>query len=392
MDQPKRGSETSTRNLRVLHVIESLGVAGAEQSLVNLLPRLPGQGVDCEVAALWSPYDLALSLREHGIAVHELNISSRWQFARGAVELRHIIRKGEFDLVHAHLPGAVFYASMARGHTPAIASFHGLSFELYPANTLLGRLRRRAERWWTNHRMLAYIAVSSTVAEHYHRVLGVPLERIRVIANGFPTQKLRPNPSLDVRELRQRFGVDPDDFLIVSAGRFVAQKGHIYLLSALSLLKERGLTPKVLLFGRGGLQSALEQRVKELGLSQQISLRSAITQQNLLHLLQASDAFVFPSISEGFGMAAGEAMCMGLPVIATDLPGIATLIKNEVSGILVAPGDPEALANQIERVLSDSELRRKLSIAGRERIVAHFSLEKVTAQVAEFYRELVIAS
>ena len=390
MDQPKRASEKSTRNLRVLHVIESLGVAGAEQSLVNLLPYLTKHGVDCEVAALSSPYDLAPPLREQGIAVHELDISSRWKFVRGAVRLRDIIRKGEFDLVHAHLPGAVFYVAIVGGHAPAIASFHGLSFEFHPANTLLRKLRRSAERWLTNHRILGYIAVSNAVAEHYHEILGVPLGRIRIITNGFPTQVLRPNPSLDIRHIRQRFGVDPEDFLIVSAGRFVSQKGHTHLLSALSLLRERGLTPRVLLFGKGGLQPSLEQRVRDLGLSRQVALLSAITHQDLVDLFQASDVFVFPSTSEGFGMAAGEAMCVGLPVVATDIPGIASLIENEVSGILVAPGDPEALAKQIERVISDSKLRRTLSIAGRERIIDHFSLEWVTAQVAEFYRELFI--
>ena len=144
------------------------------------------------------------------------------------------------------------------------------------------------------------------------------------------------------------------------------------------------------MFGKGSLQPLLEQRLRDLALSQQVALLSPITHQDLVDLFQASDVFVFPSTSEGFGMAAGEAMCMGLPVVATDIPGIASLIENEVSGILVAPGDPEALAKQIERVISDSELRRTLSIAGRERIIDHFSLERVTAQVAEFYRGLVI--
>ena len=118
-----------TRNLRVLHVIESLGVAGAEQSLVNLLPYLTTHGFDCEVAALSSPYDLAPPLREQGIAVHELDISSRWKFVRGAVRLRDIIREGDFDLVHAHLPEAVFYVAIVGGQ---------------PRDRLVSRLELRA--------------------------------------------------------------------------------------------------------------------------------------------------------------------------------------------------------------------------------------------------------
>jgi glycosyltransferase involved in cell wall biosynthesis len=391
MNRPKQASQSPIRNLRVLHVIESLGVAGAEQALVNLLPELRREGVESEIAVLWSPYDLAQTVREQGITVHELDIRSKWSFARATSQLSHILRKGKFDLAHAHLPGAVFYAAVARGRTPAVATFHGLSFQFYPANTFLRKLRRRAESWWTRYRIDQYIAVSSAVAEHYHQTLGVSLAKTRVIPNGFPTELLRQDAAPDAHEIRQRFGVRPEDFCIVSAGRFVAQKGHSHLITAVSRLKGRGLTPKVLLFGKGGLQPVLEAQVQDLGLSTQVSLHPALPHQELISLFHAADLFVFPSVSEGFGMAAGEAMCAGLPVVASNIPGIASLIENEISGSLVPPGDPDALAKEVERLILDAQLRRKFSLAGRERIVAQFSMGKITAQVAAFYRELVVA-
>jgi glycosyltransferase involved in cell wall biosynthesis len=380
-----------SQGLRVLHVVESLPPAGAEQVLVNTVPALLKLGVASDVAVLWPPYDLARPLREQSILVHELNIRSTWSVGAGVTALRRVVAEGGYDLIHAHLPMAVFYAAMARGRVPVLASFHGLSFEHYPASTIPKKLRRMAERWWTNHRVNAYIAVSSAVAEHYEHVLHVPRAKIDVIPNGFPVARLVRDPALDVASVRSGFGLDPIDCVLVHVGRFVAQKGHIHLLRAAQTLRERGIDFKILLIGQGPKKEEVMAFINERQLSGIVKVHLPVSQAELLKVLQASDVFVFPSVSEGFGMAAGEAMCMGLPVIASNLPGIASLIEDGVSGVLVPPADSAALAGAIERMVAHPKERERIAVAARKRIEENFSIEKIASDIADVYRRLIAA-
>jgi glycosyltransferase involved in cell wall biosynthesis len=375
--------------VKVLHIIESMAPAGAEQVLVNTIPALRALGVESEVAVLWPPHDLAEPLQSAGISVHQLNLPSTWSVAHGIAALKSIVKAEAFDVIHAHLPMAVFYAAAARTGIPVVATFHGLSFQLYPATTALKKIRRQAERYWTNHRVHAYIAVSTAVADHYHEVLGVPREKIRIIPNGFPIDRLSRDITLDLTAVRSQYGVGPEEFLITHAGRLIPQKGHIHLLNAILELRNRGMKPRVLLFGKGPLQSQLDQFIEQNQLAEQVQIRGPLVQDELLKLLQASDLFVFPSVSEGFGMALGEAMCLGLPVIASDLPGIASLVEHGKSGLLVLPANPALLAEAMEQLILSRGLRETLAAAGQQRIAQNFSIQRIAAQILGVYEELI---
>ena len=105
-------------------------------------------------------------------------------------------------------------------------------------------------------------------------------------------------------------------------------------------------------------------------------------------LLMDCDAFVLPSLSEARPRSIIEAMCLGLPVIATAVGGIPTLVEPEVTGILVVPADPDALATALDRLASSAELRRQLGEAGRQRAEAEFRPERTARRYVELYREL----
>ncbi|GEM_PF-3351137 len=375
--------------MKVLSIIESLPPAGAEQALVNTLPALRALGVESEVAVLWPPHDLVEPLQSAGALVHQLNLSSTWSVARGVAALKSIAKAGAFDVIHAHLPMAVFYAVAARTRIPVVATFHGLSFQLYPATTLLKKIRRQAERYWTNHGVHAYIAVSTAVADHYHEVLGIPREKIKIIPNGFPVDRLSRDVTLNLAAVRSQYGVEPGEFLITHAGRLIPQKGHIHLLNAVLELRNRGMKPRVLLFGQGPLQFQLDQFIEQSQLAGQIQIRGPLAQGELFKLLQASDLFVFPSISEGFPMAPGEAMCLELPVIASNLPGITSMVEHSKSGLLVPPANPALLAEAMERLMLNRKLRATLAASGRQRILENFSIEKIAAQIFAVYTDLI---
>lgn len=378
--------------MRVLHVIESLAAAGAEQVLLNLLPYMQSAGVHCEVVALHAPYTLAAEFKARGIAVHELDLSWDWNLYAGFRGLRRVMGNRNFDLIHSHLPLSVFYVAMAKRFVPHVVTLHGLSFEHYPPDTLPKKLHRQLETWWTNHRTTAFIAVSTAVANHYHEVLNVPLETIRIIPNGFPPEQFTRDHPLPEREfLRAHLGWEPDDFAILHVGRFAVQKGQMYLLQASLELKRRNFKFKLLLVGDGPRRSAADRFIQENGLSGSVRIQSAVAHADLPRFLRISDVFVFPSVSEGFGMAAGEAMCAGLPVVASDLPGIASLIDHRISGLLVRPADPIALADAIQEVHNKPELRYDLAKNAYVRMVNDFRADAIALRIVEFYRSLVVS-
>lgn len=377
--------------MRVLHVIESLAPAGAEQVLVNTVPAMRQEGVVADVVALWGPYDLAHVIRENGSRVYELNLSSTWSVLKGIAALRRLIIEEEYEVIHAHLPMAVFYSALAKKSVPLVTTFHGLSFEYYPALTIRKRIRRKLEQWWTNYRVDAYIAVSATVAEHYSVVLRVPRNRINVIPNGFPVSRLKRDPGLDVAAVRGTLGLASDDFLLLNVGRLIPQKGHVYLLQAASQLCTRGAPFKLIIIGHGIMIREIKRFIDQNHLGDCVKVIPPVSQSELLKILQVADLFVFPSVSEGFGMAAGEAMCMELPVIASHIPSMASLIEDGISGVLVPPADPQALATSIERLIANPENRRRMGREARKRIQERFSIDKVASEIVDVYETLIRA-
>jgi len=376
--------------VRILSVIESLTWGGAERLLVYILPRLQSRGHVCEVAALFPPYFVAPALEESGIVVHRLNLAHRLNMVAAIAKIATLCHQGKFDILHGNLFYAVMYTAMSRPFAASqrrVVSFHNCDYDRYPSDTPLKRARKATHKWLMRHWIDGWAAVSQEVARHYQAHFG--LQGIRVIYNAFPLDTLRPVAGLDVAAVRARYGVSAADFLLVTPARFVRHKGQRFALQALTLLRERGLRPKLLLLGQGPSAGQLSDMVKELGLQEQVIAHDPVPHGEVLRLIQAADALVLASLNEGFGIAAGEAMALEKPVLATRVEGLKELVEEGVSGLLVPPADPVALAEGIESLMCDPALRERLGRAGRERIETHFSADAVAGQWEKFYRSLL---
>jgi glycosyltransferase involved in cell wall biosynthesis len=376
--------------MKVLSVIESLGRAGAEQVLVNQLPRLQEIGYRCQVVALWEPYTLAPVLEARGVKVYRLDLGRRCNVAKAIVRLGILIDSVKPDIIHAHLFFALIYTAMTRLVAPRprrVATFHNVDYLLYPPNTYVKRLRRALHGLLSYYGIDKLTAVSASVANHYRAQLG--LSEISVIPNAIMIPNEVDGTANNRREMLKKFGFSERDFIFAMIGRFVPQKGHKLLLEALELLREINCRPRVIMIGEGALREQIVRQVRTQGLEEQIVLVPACPHSEVISLLRAVDAFVMPSVEEGLGLVAGEAMAAGLPVVATRVNGLSDLIEDGVSGLLVPPGDSHALANAIAKVMMDGKLRQHLGRGGRERIEQHFSIEQILPRWDALYRNIL---
>jgi len=216
------------------------------------------------------------------------------------------------------------------------------------------------------------------------------LSRIRVVYNGVDEI-----PSLSREErnrARRQFLNSPDDILIGTVGHFAPLKGFEDLIRAIPAVRAEIPGARFLFIG-GSLYSAhlayrsrLEDLIGRLGVEASVNFTGA--RDDLDRILPALDIFVLPSRSEGFGRSNLEAMAAGIPVVSTRAGGIPEVVEDNVSGLLVPPADPAALSRAIITLARESNLRKEMGTAGRQR-ARLFSAPRSVAGVEEIYRQSV---
>ena len=239
-------------------------------------------------------------------------------------------------------------------------------------------------RWqeWLHSQMInlgmakCLLALSEGVRQEAIRE-GVKPERVIVIHNGVE------KPSLDQgmrSRIRMELDVPDGAALLLSTGRLAPEKGHSVLMQSIPAVLERNKQVVVVIAGEGPLRAGLEEMARKLGVGSQV--RFLGLRQDVLELAFAADLFVMPSISEGLGQALLEAMSVGTPVLASNVGGIPELIVDGITGRLVRPSDPGALAEAISDLLGDENERRRLGMAGKQFIAEHFTLEQMCQKYA----------
>jgi colanic acid/amylovoran biosynthesis glycosyltransferase len=180
--------------------------------------------------------------------------------------------------------------------------------------------------------------------------------------------------------------------LILSVGRLVEKKGFRHLVAACQILAERGCAFQCEIVGEGPERAALEAQITASGLAGQVRLAGAVFQEQLGRHLAAAQIFTMPCVAardgdmDGIPSTLMEAMSMELPVVSTRLSGIPELVEDGRSGLLVAPGDDEALAAALARLLGDGALRARLGQAGRAKVAAEFEIGATTQNLLRIFR------
>jgi glycosyltransferase involved in cell wall biosynthesis len=361
--------------MKVLHVIDSLILAGVEVLLREMLPLMRDQRIDSSVVVLKhldSPLENALRLEEfpflpsRGSEIYSpLHV---WSLAG------HI---GSFDVVHSYLFPAQLWVVAA-------AKLAGKRVQLVTTEQSTQNRRRRPwarplDRWM--YRNYAAIACNSE-ATRKNLLEWVPevSDRINVVYNGVPLERFRDAVAANKEGILPNSNGRP---VVMFVARFDPAKDHPTLLRAMRQVRNADLV----LVGDGDLRPQLQRLAQELEIGERVHFLGR--RPDIPQLLKMADLYVHASNFEGFGIAAVEAMSAGLPVVASDVPGLGEIVKG--AGILVPPGDEDALAKAINDVLQSQTLREQLAAASRKR-AADFSIGRTVDAFIEIYQSVTRAN
>jgi glycosyltransferase involved in cell wall biosynthesis len=195
-----------------------------------------------------------------------------------------------------------------------------------------------------------------------------------LIPNGYDLERYAPKPE-EGRAFRERYGIAPGALVVLTSAKLTRNKGHEVAIAALGRLHGAGVPLVYLICGDGGREAELRTLARSAGLPAVFT--GLLESDELVAALAAADLVVHPSLNEIFPNAVGEAMACGRPVIAADAGGTAELVGDDGAGVLVPPGDPDALAAAARELLEDSERRQRLGEAARQRIEFEFPLARM---------------
>ncbi len=371
--------------MRIIHVIASLGVGGAERTLTDLLPYVRRQGNEVSVAVMRLPLDLKSELEDSGVYVTLLPKRHKWNVLASALDIARLARKSDTEVIHAHLYfSAVSISIMKILHlcdAVTIATFHNLAYEEGVNRKGLGlRLKKFLASLLYPHGLDCKLAVSKAVADHYQSSLG--LNTIHVIHNSVDIGHIR---SMCLHKERDNFS----QLHIVLPGRLVHEKGHSDLIQSLCILRDRGLLFRVTFAGGGPKKSAIEREILECGLVESVQLTGVLEHDKLLETVASADIVVVPSRFEGFGLTVIEAMALSKPVIVTDVGGLPEIVESNLNGVIVPPAEPLPLADALGKLMTDSGIRLRLGKAGLARVEQEFSLPLVGEKLIKRYESLL---
>jgi glycosyltransferase involved in cell wall biosynthesis len=228
------------------------------------------------------------------------------------------------------------------------------------------------------------VTVSRYVKDYLVRE-GVPGERIVVVPTGIDTVRFADGAA--PANLREELGLPPDALLVGSVAVLRAKKGHRSLLEAAPSVLARFPGAVFLIVGTGPQEENLRNAIDSMGLSG--SVRMLGHREDVSDVLRSLDLFVLPTVEEALGTAFLEAMATGRAVVGCRVGGVPEVVEEGKTGLLVPPGDPAALADAIRSLLADGGLRARMGAAGRQSVVAGYSVEVMCRRMREVYLSLL---
>lgn len=374
------------QGLRVLCVVRP-AVGGIKAHVVTLARGLRDAG--CEVTfACPGGSEVAAAALDAGFPALPVALTDAVRPAADACALARltaIVRRERFDVVHAHgfKAGVVGRLGATLGGCPArVLTVHNHVLyreETSPAAKALHRGVERALAPLTSR----VIAVSDSLRDELVGAYGLAARKVVTVHNGVPAGRF--TAAQDRASARARLGVAGEGPVIGSVCRFAPQKGLTYLVAALPAIRAAVPGLRVVLGGDGPLRGGLEAQVRALGAEDIVTFPGMVA--DMPALLSALDLYVAPSLSEGLPLTLVEAAYSGLAVVSTTAGGTPEVVDDGETGVLVAPGDPSALAGAVIGALGDAAARTRMGALARERALTRFAPERMVAATLGVYRD-----
>jgi len=366
--------------MRVLHVVESLDLGGAERVITDLVVNMPAE-VESYVCCLKHTGAMATRLPST-VPVIEL-LTPEGNHPGSIFQLASIIRQNEIDIVHGHNWNTFLesgFAAMFAGGIPVVHTIHGMytAKEVGMAGTFKQTLRRFIERRLAA-RCCKLCTVSEAIRAYVVPDLGVNPQRVETIINGVTAVS---NPLESGHALSTSF--EDKSFVMCFVGRLAPEKNLLFLLSIMPDLLDAVPGARLLIVGDGSERNALQAYCLELGITDSVQFFGF--QPEPQNFLRQAKVFVLPSQYEGISIALLEAQSAGLPAVVTDVGGNSEIVKSGENGFLVPLDDSQAFLAALIRLASDRSLWCQMSKNGKKRVDEKFNIRTAASRYLNVYQ------
>ena len=365
---------TTSPKYRVLHVIDSFNVGGAQTALIGLIRYADRSRFEPEVACMHGRGVFWEDFSALGVCVHSLS-PSKW-LPLYVWRLARLVMKRRFDIVHCHLFGANWIAK-------PVAALLGMRVRISHAQCNDRLLYdSRLARWLdsaTNRLSTHVCAVSRSTRDFLVEREGVPETRVSVVYNGVDTKRYTPVK-----------GIMPGRALrVVGVGRLHSQKDFSLFLDVAAELTRRKLDVHFIIAGIGPEEAALRSKAQAPALAGRVQFVGHVADPRTIYA--AADVLLLTSRYEGTPLVVLEAMACGVPVVAPKVDGLQEVLVDGEDSFLVSQGACGQFADRVAELLGNSNLRARLAGAARTKVTASFSAEQMAAQVEAIYQRYLAA-
>lgn len=383
---------SAARRLRVAQVVTRMDVGGVPDHIMTLVR---GVRNSADITVVCNAIDERHRDELEALGVRIRIVPMRRLLApvadvRGLVALTRLFRTDRYDIVHTHMSKAALLGGIAAtlARVPVrINTAHNIGALAMP-NAALRAL------FWIYDRLLLGLTTDAvvTVAERVKAGIAakriVPEHKLFAIHNGIDTQRFSVSPDA-AQAVRREFGLADDDVLVVAVARLVWFKGLDTLVAAAAIVLGSQPQARFLIVGDGPQRDQLMRQAEALDIASRVTF--AGERRDIPAILAAADLFVLSSVSEGLPVSILEAMASAKPVVATRVGGVAELVEDGSTGLLVDAGNASGLATALGGLIADPNRRMTMGRAGLARVKERFSNDRMVAKTAALYRDLLAA-
>ena len=367
---------------KVLHVIDSFDLGGAQTFLLDLVRHHDRSRYLTDVAAMYGRGVYADAFEEAGITTHSLSpgkfppmyLPNFWR----------LMKKGGYDILHFHLFGANLCAkplAILAGHSAII-----VQDQCNDASRENNSLLLAADAFW-NRCSDRVIAVSESTRRYLLDREDLEDSKVMMIPNGIDTEMFRPATLEQKRSSRLALRLAPESFVIGGVGRLVSQKNFTLFLKVAAQVVAGNPSVFFVIAGTGPLESQLHAGAEKLGIAERVRFLGHVSDR--VSLFHALDSLLLTSDFEGTPMTLLEAMARGLPVVASGVDGIAEVCTDGKNALLAPPGDRGGFEKAVRRLIDEESLRKTLCIAGRRRVEEHYDIRGIARRIEGIYEEVL---
>jgi glycosyltransferase involved in cell wall biosynthesis len=379
-----------TSRKRIIFLIDSLGMGGAERLMISYLQHLDMSRFEPYVCALQirSGNPIAADIERLGVPVDLLPVR-RLRDPRNLFRVVRYLRQRRADLVHTQLEFSNVLGSMASRliGIPSVCTLHTFFDPSWGKKSW----RRHLAMWWAlRHFCDRIIAVSEGTRQHHIEVGRLPPDRVVTLYNGIDLSGFVPLDEETRMAGRQALNIPLDAPVLITVAVLRPQKGIQYMIEAMPAILQAVPEARYLVVGSGEHETVLKEMVNTHGLTDRVIFTGV--RRDIPLLLALSDVFVLPTLGEALPTVLAEAMAAGRPIIASAIGGVPEMIEDSVNGLLVPPASTDKLAEACIRLLRDPEQCRRLGCAGRQIVEERFNIERQVQLLCSLYDSLLTAS